>query len=331
MCGRPGQSSPRKGIAPLKIIGSSNARVGLPLGMAVLRKGGSALDAVELAIRAVESNPLDHTVGLGGLPNLLGTVELDASIMDGTTRAAGAIGGVHRFEHPISIARRVMQELPHAFLVGEGAERFARECGFEEVDLLTEEALEMYARGLRQGGVEAPFADAVLRALVGRLATQPDRVSGKEAGKDAGTVNVLALDQHGNLAAGVSTSGFAWKYPGRVGDSAVIGAGNYCDSRYGAAACTGRGEMAIRASTAHTVVTHLRSGAGPQESGRRAMSDLSDFADPYFSSMNCVVLAPDGNHAAFSTLETATYVYMDAQSKDVQEEPRTHVPWLAGA
>ena len=105
----------------MKIIGSSNARVGLPLGMAVLRRGGSAMDAVEQAIRAVESNPDDHTVGLGGLPNLVGVVELDASIMDGRTRAAGAVGGMRGFEHPISVARRVMAELPHAFLVGGGA------------------------------------------------------------------------------------------------------------------------------------------------------------------------------------------------------------------
>ncbi|MDA8343971.1 MAG: isoaspartyl peptidase/L-asparaginase [Thermaerobacter sp.] len=310
----------------MNIIGSSNARVGLPIGMAVLRKGGSALDAVELAIRAVESNPLDHTVGLGGLPNLLGTVELDASIMDGSTRTAGAVGGVRRFEHPISIARRVMQDLPHAFLVGEGAERFALECGFEETDLLTAEAQEIYQRGLRDGKAGAPHASAVLRAMVGRLAMQPERASGK----DAGTVNVLALDGHGHLAAGVSTSGFAWKYPGRVGDSAVIGAGNYCDNRYGAAACTGRGEMAIRAATAHSIVMYLRAGDGPDGAGRRAMEDLNDLEDPYFSAMNCVVLTPEGHHAAFSSEETAMYVFMDESSVEVQEAPRTFVRVAAG-
>ncbi len=305
----------------MKIIGSSNADVGLPLGMAVLRQGGSALDAVERAIRAVESNPLDHTVGLGGLPNLVGVVELDASIMDGTTRLAGAVAGMHGFEHPISIARRVMQDLPHALLVGEGAERFARECGFEERDLLTPEAQDIYEQGLRRGGDGAPYASAVLRAVVGRLAMQPERASGK----DAGTVNVLALDSAGNLAVGVSTSGFAWKYPGRVGDSAVIGAGNYCDGRFGAAACTGRGEIAIRAATAHSVVSYLRAGDDPLAAGRRAMEELNDFADAYFSTMNCVVLAPDGRHAAFSSQEGARYALMDETSTEVQMLPRTFV------
>lgn len=313
---------------PIVIVGSSNARVGLAAGMEVLRAGGSALDAVERAIWAVESNPEDHTVGLGGLPNLLGIVELDASIMDGRTLDAGAVGAVRGFEHPISLARRVMELLPHTLLVGEGAERFARECGFPEVNLLTGAALEIYARGLRTGFVEeSPSGNAMLRALAERLAMQPERASGK----DAGTVNVLALDAAGNLASGVSTSGFAWKYPGRVGDSAVIGAGNYCDNRYGAAACTGRGELAIRAATAHTVVSLLKAGFTPEEAGRRAMEALNDYADPYFSAMNCVVLAPDGRHAAFSSVPTATYVWMDVSSTDVEETPRSHVPVDTGA
>ncbi|MCL6595717.1 MAG: isoaspartyl peptidase/L-asparaginase [Firmicutes bacterium] len=305
------------------IVGSSNARVGLPLGMAVLRRGGSALDAVEAAIRAVESNPDDHTVGLGGLPNLLGVVELDASIMDGRTRAAGAVAAVRGFEHPISIARRVMEELPHAFLVGEGAERFARECGFPPAELLTPEAQAIYQRGIRgEGTGEVRYGEAILRAMASRLAMQPERASGR----DAGTVNVIALDGEGHLASGVSTSGFAWKYPGRVGDSAVIGAGNYCDDRYGAAACTGRGEIAIRAATAHTVVEHLSRGDSPEEAGRKAMEALNELADPFFSAMNVVVLAPDGRHAAFSSLTAATYAVMDERSPEVREIPRTFVP-----
>jgi beta-aspartyl-peptidase (threonine type) len=304
------------------IIGSSNARVGLVRGMEILRAGGSALDAVEAAIRLVESNPDDHTVGLGGLPNLLGEVELDASIMDGHTLMAGAVGGVHGFEHPISIARRVMTDLPHSLLVGRGAERFARECGFEATDLLTAEARRLYEAGIRGDTSESQYAGPILQAMVGRLALDPERA----AGKDTGTVNVLALDQAGHLAAGVSTSGFAWKYPGRVGDSAVIGAGNYCDDRYGAAACTGRGEMAIRAATAHSVVMHMRAGMTPEEAGRRAMEELDHLVDPYWSAMNAVVLTPDGRHAAFSTVPHTTYVFMTGTSTEVEQADRHLVP-----
>jgi beta-aspartyl-peptidase (threonine type) len=305
------------------IIGSSNARVGLKAGMDLLRAGQSAVDAVEAAILLVESNPDDHSVGFGGLPNMLGEVELDASIMDGDTLAAGAVGGVRGFEHPISIARRVMTDLPHSLLVGPGAERFARECGFAEVNLLTDEARRIYETGIRgDSSEESRYASKILKVMVGRLALDPNRASGK----DTGTVNVAALDRNGHLAMGVSTSGFAWKYPGRVGDSAVIGAGNYCDDRYGAAACTGRGEMAIRAATAHSVVMHMRAGLSPEEAGARAMEELDHLVDPFWSAMNCVVLAPDGRHAAFSTVPDTSYVFMTDTSEDVRQAPRRLVP-----
>ncbi len=294
--------------------------------MAILRRGGSALDAVEAAIHPVESNLDDHSVGKSGLPNILGVVELDASIMDGWTLAAGAVGGVHGYEHPISIARRVMEELPHSLLVGEGADRFAKECGFPQVDLLTPEAKRIYSERLQgQGGGPGspggPSGDSILRAVSSRLTMDPEMAHPK----DAGTVNVIALDRDGHLAVGVSTSGWPWKYPGRVGDSAVIGAGNYCDDRWGAAACTGRGEMAIRCATAHTAVTLMQAGMSAHAAGLRAMQNLDHLVDPYFGAMNCVAMDPQGRHAAFSTNARATYVWMDERSEDVQESPRTHV------
>ena len=112
------------------VVASANGRVGIGAAIEILRAGGSALDAVETATRLVEANPEDHTVGYGGYPNLLGEVELDASIMDGRTLSAGAVGGLKGFKHPISVARRVMEDLPHVLLVGEGAARFAREIGW---------------------------------------------------------------------------------------------------------------------------------------------------------------------------------------------------------
>src|SRR6266849_10382458 len=130
------------------LIGSTNAKVGFADGMKILRAGGSALDALEATIRAVESNPDDHSVGYAGLPNLLGEVELDASIMDGKTLAAGAVGAVHNYEHVITLARQVMEETPHVMLVGPGAERFAAEMGMERKDLLTPEVRETWRRQL---------------------------------------------------------------------------------------------------------------------------------------------------------------------------------------
>ncbi|WP_250029342.1 isoaspartyl peptidase/L-asparaginase [Paractinoplanes maris] len=230
------------------IIASERGEVGLVEAMRVLRAGGSAMDAVEIALRAAEANEADHYVGVGGLPNLLGEVELDASIMDGATMAAGAVGAVTGFPHPITVARAVMEQLPqHVMLVGRGAERFADECGIPRGTTLTDEAIRLWKEGLTPDSLaeaertQGPGEVAFRRSALARLQSMepPHR-------HPWGTINVVALDREGRLCTGVSTSGYPWKYPGRVGDSAVIGAGNYCDGRYGGAACTGRGELAMR-------------------------------------------------------------------------------------
>src|SRR5258707_13261912 len=138
------------------MIASEGGEIGLAAGIALLRAGGSPLDAVEAAIRIVESNEADHHVGVGGLPNLLGEVELDASIMDGATRRAGAVAAVAGFPHPISIARAVCDRLPqHLLLVGAGAERFADEMGIERGPTLTDEARQIWRGGPDPAGVQA--------------------------------------------------------------------------------------------------------------------------------------------------------------------------------
>jgi len=302
------------------VVASSNGRVGIAAAMEVLRNGGSAIDAVEAGIRRVESNPEDTTVGLGGIPNLLGEVELDASIMDGRTLAAGAVAAVQGYEHPISIARKVMENLPHVLLVGSGAERFAAEMGFTRRELLTHEAKRAWEEELHKTIPEAVLANpeqvSGLRHWVRRI--WESRLSG-------GTVNFLAQDAGGNLCAGVSTSGPGWKYPGRVGDSPLIGAGNYADNRYGAAACTGLGEMAILAGTARSVILYLRMGLSLGEAGRQAMEDLHALPDPYQGPMNIVALDKNGRHIAFTNRKGRTYVYMTGEMHEPEELPRVVV------
>jgi len=302
------------------IVASSNGRVGISAAVEVLRNGGSAIDAVEAGIRLVESNPDDDTVGLGGIPNLLGQVELDASIMDGRTLAAGAVAAVQGYEHPISIARKVMEELPHVLLAGSGAERFAAEMGFQRRELLTEKSREVWEERLRQ---------AIPEAVLANLEEEPDlrqwveRV--RKSRRAGGTVNFLAQDADGDICAGVSTSGQGWKYPGRVGDSPLIGAGNYADNRYGAAACTGLGEMAILTGTARSVVLYLKMGLSLEEAGREAMEDLHDLTAPYLGKMNIVALDKHGRHAAFSNREDRTYIYMTEEMDEAEEMPRVVV------
>jgi beta-aspartyl-peptidase (threonine type) len=268
----------------------------------------------------VEANPDDHTVGYGGHPNLLGQVEVDAGIMDGRDLTAGAVGAMQNVEHPISVARKVMERLPHVFLVGRGVERFAREMGFEERDLLTAEARQIWAERLQAAMPEPAFQ---------RLSELPDLWRWVEIATDPelakGTVNFLAQDGQGNLAAGTSTSGWAWKYPGRLGDTPVIGAGLYADNRYGAAACTGMGEMAIRASTARCLVLYLKLGHSLVEAGQQATQDLKDLGGRYRSRVSIVALDRDGQHAGFSTDPGGSYIYMSDRIDEPEEVPRVHI------
>jgi L-asparaginase / beta-aspartyl-peptidase len=260
----------------------SSGGAGVEKAMAVLRGGGSALDAVEAGIREVESDPDDHSVGYGGYPNILGKVELDACIMDGRTRRAGAVAALTWCAHPISVARRVMEELPHLLLVGDGADRFAREAGFPREETLSPAMRraweERMATLAAEGGTD-------LRRLV-RVSADP------RTPRD--TVDFIVIDRNGSLASGVSTSGWSWKYPGRVGDSPVIGAGNYADQRYGAAACTGRGEMAIRAATARSVVLYMKAGMGVEEACAEAMRDMADLEDAWFGWVDIVAVDRGG-------------------------------------
>jgi len=251
---------------------SRGGEVGIAAAMETLRAGGTALDAVEAAARLVEADPTNHTVGVSGWPNLLGQAELDASIMDGRTRASGAVGALQGYRHPISLARQVLERLPHVLLVGEGAARFAAEVGAETAELTPE------ARQGWEAWLALHVPQDVRRVWPPReLAPYAQLTADPE--QPRGTVNILAQDGAGHQAVAVSTSGWAWKHPGRLGDSPIIGAGNYCDDRYGAAACTGVGEWTIRCSTARCVVLYQQLGATVEEACRRAARDLLDLPD----------------------------------------------------
>jgi isoaspartyl peptidase/L-asparaginase-like protein (Ntn-hydrolase superfamily) len=308
------------------MIASERGEVGLAAGVGLLKAGASALDAVEAAVRLVESDEDNHTVGVGGVPNLLGEVELDASIMDGATRHAGAVAAVTGFPHPISIARAVCERLPqHLLLVGAGAERFADEAGIERGPTLTDRARQRWRDGLSAAGIDAgearfgPGERAYRQQVLERLAA----IGVPDGPWD--TVNVLALDAHGNLAVGVSTSGYPWKYPGRVSDSAIIGAGNYCDNRVGGAACTGRGELAIRGTTARSVLYALADGGDPAKACAEALAETLALPDEFRSPLQALCLTPDGRHGGASTAPGATYSVMTAEDETFRIEERRQI------
>ena len=295
-----------KQITPI-VIASGNGAPGLAAGIAVLRKGGSALDAVEACARVIEADPSDTSVGRGGKPNVLGVVELDASLVDGTTHRVGAVGALTGYLHPITVARAVMERLPHVMLVGQGATRFAAEIGAEKATLLTPSTRRMWVEQLAKAR-ETP-------ATVRRRAKLAPVVA-KTVGEERGTVNFIALDHAGHIASAVSTSGWAYKYPGRLGDSPIVGAGNFCDTRYGGACCTGYGELAIRNVTAKTAVDRLAAGVSAVEVAKRAIADVNELDD---SAFNIVVLAADGSHAAASNRKDRRYAWQRAD----MDAPRT--------
>ncbi len=308
------------------IIGSERSEIGLPLGMDVLRGGGSALDAVEAALRACEDNLADHYVGTGGLPNAQGVVELDASLMVGSSRAFGAVGALQGYPHPVSVARAVLERLPqHCLLVGAGAALFAAECGFDTAELLTADSRRLFREALgpsteavegertaSQAGDEAYRLAAI--ELVDRLVPHDG---------PWGTINVIALDAHGEMVVGVSTSGYPWKYPGRIGDSALPGAGNWCDLRGGGAACTGRGELSMRAGTARTVVDALSRGDDVETACRAALADAADLPDEFRSELRVLALLPDGRHGGAAGRAGATYAVMGTRSAEPEIYPRS--------
>lgn len=200
-------------------------------GHAILAGGGRALDAVVAAVAALEDSPL-FNAGTGSVLTRAGTVEMDASLMDGATLAAGAVAGIRSFANPIRLARAVMEGSPHVMLIGEGAEAFARAQGFAPIDP----------------------ARLVTPARRDELATR------MTAGEKLGTVGAVALDGRGNLAAATSTGGIVGKLPGRVGDSPIIGAGTYAANRSAAVSATGSGEVFLRAAAAHEVDALIRLG-----------------------------------------------------------------------
>ncbi|MCY4349563.1 MAG: N(4)-(beta-N-acetylglucosaminyl)-L-asparaginase [Thiotrichales bacterium] len=256
-----------------------------------LATGERAMDAIEAGIRLVEVDERVRTVGRGGWPNILGEVELDAAIMDGDTRRTGAVGALKGFAHPISVARAVLERLPHELLAGDGAARFARDIGAERSENLTEDSAAAWRRW-----VDANVSgEARHRWPEGPLEAHCRRAVDPERGRD--TTVFLALDANGSIASGVSTSGWAWKHPGRLGDSPVIGAGSYADSRHGAAACTGAGEMAIRCATARSVVLCMRMGMSVEGAVNEAARDLATLEGGLVSRVTVHAIDAAGEHA----------------------------------
>jgi len=264
--------------------------------VAVLTRGGSSLDAVETGVRVSESDPECSSVGLGGLPNAEGVVQLDAAIMDGPSARGGSVACLERIENPIGVARKVMEHTRHVLLVGDDARRFALEHGFAERELLTEAARLRWEEWKN-----------------GQATTGAD---------DHDTIAMCALDVTGHLAVACTTSGLAWKLPGRVGDSPILGAGSFVDDEVGAAGATGVGEEVLQTCGSFLVVENMRRGMDPQAACADAVDRILH-KHPHAAELQVayIALRVDGAVGAFAIREGFQFALHDGESNQLIDAP----------
>lgn len=244
----------------------------------VLSTNGKSLDAVEAGVKVTEADLSNRSVGIGGLPDSSGHVTLDACIMDEKSRC-GAVACLDGIDHPISVARAVMEKTPHVMLVGDGAREFALDQGFNKVKTPIKESKEAWKEWKKEKKREQPLINH----------------------ENHDTIGLLALDQFGNLSGACTTSGWAYKMPGRVGDSPIIGAGLFVDNEIGAACATGMGEAVIRIAGSHTVVELMRQGHSPQTACEMAVDRIVRKHDDLTNlQVGFVALDRAGNYGAFS-------------------------------
>ena len=259
----------RKADGPV-VISSRNGTNAVERALEVINSGSDALDAVVAGVNLVEEDPNDTSVGYGGLPNANGIVQLDSAVMHGPTGRAGSVACIEGIKYPSKVAKLVLERTDHVNLVGKGAQEFAIMHGFPVENLLTERAREIWVRWREN------------------LSTRDDYLPPHEPGDGSigadyepqhrtwGTIHCSAIDLAGNISSVTTTSGLAFKIPGRVGDSPIIGAGLYCDNEVGAAGSTGRGEANLENCASFLIVERMRAGDSPEQACLFACERIAD-------------------------------------------------------
>jgi N4-(beta-N-acetylglucosaminyl)-L-asparaginase len=266
------QQRAARGSQPI-VISSANGKDAVTRAMEELRAGADPLDAVVEGVTLVEDDPDDTSVGYGGLPNEDGVVQLDASVMHGPSHKAGAVAAIENIRNPAKVALKVLRHTDHVMIVGEGAKRFALAHGFEEQNLLTDKAREIWLKWKRNLNPNDDWLDDeqsvdrdARQAMAERLGIPYHH----------GTIHCGAVDANGDVGACTTTSGLSYKIPGRVGDSPIIGAGMFVDNAVGAAGATGRGEAVIQSCGAFQIVQHMSNGDHPTEACLKVLKWIAD-------------------------------------------------------
>src|SRR6185437_7140357 len=303
------------------VISSANGLASCRKAMEMLQQGADTLDAVIAGVNIVELDPNDTSVGYGGLPNEDGVPELDSCVTHGPTRRCGAVGAIRGIKTPSKIAKLVMDHTTHVMIVGEGATRFAKDYGYKEEDLLTDKsrlAWLVWKQSLRSPAAFNNWIsmDQNLSAENVPMKRLKETFPGVDEDTLAwawdkaihptyGTINCLSLNEKGEMSGVTTTSGLAWKIPGRVGDSPIIGAGLFLDQDVGGAGSTGVGEENIRIAGGHTVVENMRHGMHPKDAVMDALKRVSrnyndDKSKLAKLDIQFYALRKDGEHAAGS-------------------------------
>ena len=318
------------------VIASDNGIRGVKKAYDMIVAGVDTLDAIIAGVNIQELDPDDMSVGLGGLPNEDGVVQLDASCMHGPTKRAGAVGCLEDIATPSLVAKAVMDYTDHIMLVGRDAKRFALKMGFKEQNLLTDKSRAEWIKWkTRLNASDMWLEPADTTAIPSQPSNRPsaaprrnpptggEKLTYDESGvaHTWGTINMNAVDANGDLSSVTTTSGIAWKVPGRVGDSPIIGAGQYCDNAVGAAGSTGRGESNIKVCGAFLAVEFMRQGMTPEQSIMKVMERVLAMTEkrlldgrgrPYFD-LQFYALAKDGRFAAATAYEGSQFAVCDAQ------------------
>jgi N4-(beta-N-acetylglucosaminyl)-L-asparaginase len=305
---------PLSAAGPVRVISSTNGLRGVARAYELLQRGDDTLDAIIAGVNIQELDPDDDSVGLGGLPNERGVVQLDASCMHGPTRRAGSVGCLEDIATPSLVAKAIMDYTDHIMLVGADARQFAVEMGFRTQTLLTEKSRQHWLRWrarLNQGDFRLDYDDDVAIRFT------------------HGTINMNAVNATGEMSSVTTTSGMAYKVPGRVGDSPIIGAGQYCDQTAGAAGSTGRGEANIKACGGFLTVEFMRQGLSPEAACLKALERivamtesrlLNERGRPRFD-LNMYALARDGRYGSASIYEGGTFAVADEKGARVEQAP----------
>jgi N4-(beta-N-acetylglucosaminyl)-L-asparaginase len=311
-----------------------SGKQGIKVAYDMMTTGADPLDAIVAGVQIVELNPNDQSVGLGGLPNEEGVVQLDASCMHGPTRRAGAVGCLEDVAEAAAVAKAIMDNTDHIFLVGAGAKKFALEMGFKQQNLLTEPSRQDWLRWKSRLNPNDAWLDQGTKPPIRPTRQDDEHASNAHIEYDRfgiphtyGTINMNAVTARGDIASVTTTSGLSWKIPGRVGDSPIIGAGQYCDNDVGAAGSTGRGEANIKVCGAFLAVEFMRQGMAPQQALMKVMERviamtekrlLADNGKPFFQ-LQYYAVNKKGEYAGACCYEGSKFAVADSSGVRLEE------------